>query len=316
MVRLPHFWSTHRWVIAAGVLLAAVVGGYLFLVRSGATSASAPTHPADDIPMPGYGFPTRFKVEAAETADFTSPISLVDFTDADHRERTDVAFVLPVAGVSARYVRVTATRLLKGRGMDHFFALSEVQIFSGGTNVARGQPVEALDRHEGARWHPRFLVDGFNSRRRLEAVSERDAGWSAVQAALRVQDRQRQQELALYRASLPPEDGKRLDAVVAGLGAVRDSLDALPEPARVYAAATDFPAMAAFTPPAGIRPIHLLNRGDTEQPGEPVPPGTISALDGLSARFDGRRGREPCQGKLRRNRHDKAADRRRPQEGV
>ena len=42
-----------------------------------------------------------------------------------------------------------------------------MQVYAGGTNMARGAKVTALDSIEAGRWSTRYLVDGFNSRQRL-----------------------------------------------------------------------------------------------------------------------------------------------------
>ena len=66
--------------------------------------------------------------------------------------------------MKARYVRVTATRLWKRTG-DYVFALAEMEVDSGGKNVARGAAVTSLDSIEAGRWSNRYLVDGYDSRR-------------------------------------------------------------------------------------------------------------------------------------------------------
>ncbi|MEZ6066823.1 MAG: hypothetical protein R3B90_14215 [Planctomycetaceae bacterium] len=58
-----------------------------------------------------------------------------------------------LAGITARYVRVTATRLAP-RKDDYIFALAEMELFDGaGLNRAAGRPVTALDSIEApVRW--------------------------------------------------------------------------------------------------------------------------------------------------------------------
>ena len=57
---------------------------------------------------------------------------------SDHRIVEDEPYVIRPRGRSARYVRVTATRLWK-RLDDYVFALAELEVISGGVNRARGQ---------------------------------------------------------------------------------------------------------------------------------------------------------------------------------
>jgi hypothetical protein len=99
-----------------------------------------PARPTDFKDTPGFGFPPEYRVE-------------VDGTPV----------VLPGAGRRGRVVRVTATRLWE-RTNDYVFALAELQVISGGVNVAAGAEVRALDSIEAGRWSRRFLVDGYDSR--------------------------------------------------------------------------------------------------------------------------------------------------------
>jgi len=93
----------------------------------------------------GFGFPARFRVEAAADAAFTEPVVLLDRTQADFENPAENPVVILAGGVNARFVRVTATRLW-ARSNDYIFALAELEVWSGGSNVAR--PVRLL------RWTP------------------------------------------------------------------------------------------------------------------------------------------------------------------
>ena len=245
-----------------------------------------PTFKAHGITMPGAGFPLRFKVEAARTSDFSEPTLLADFTGHDHKERTDVPFRISVSDVAARFVRVTAIRLWKGHESDHFFALSELQAYSGDINVALGKRVTALDSEDGPRSHPKYLVDGFNSSRILDRSVLANSEVTAIRRLERKAEELQKQETEVRRGALSTEEGQRLDEILADLDVVSDSLGGLPEPEMVYAATSKFKRVGQFGPPAGIRPVHLLHRGDTEQPADEISPGTIGALDELPARFD------------------------------
>jgi hypothetical protein len=70
-------------------------------------------------------------------------------------------------------------------------------------------------------------------------------------------------------------------------GHAQDELARLPAPVKVYAAARTAEndrGMVTIDPP---RVIHVLKRGDLSNPGLEVGPGTLSAVTGLKARFDG-----------------------------
>ncbi len=144
-----------------------------------------PAHPHDS-PAPGYGFPVRFRVEAADEGSFHSPVILADHSSADFLNPGDNLISIPGRGVRARFVRVTATRLhdVNDPPKRYLFALAELQVFSKQTNVALGAPVQAKDALAGARpehiagmypegptWAPEFLVDGFTSRYRIAGLS-------------------------------------------------------------------------------------------------------------------------------------------------
>jgi hypothetical protein len=71
-----------------------------------------------------------------------------------------------------------------------------------------------------------------------------------------------------------------------GLAAwLKAELLALPPQALVFAAASDFLPDNSHVPPGKPRPVHILKRGDIRQPGAAAMPGTLSCVDGLTARF-------------------------------
>src|SRR5437867_1711595 len=63
-------------------------------------------------------------------------------------------------------------------------------------------------------------------------------------------------------------------------------LAALPKPSLVYAAANDFEPDGGLKPAGAPRPVQLLRRGDINKPLEPAPPGALSFVSALPARFD------------------------------
>jgi len=67
---------------------------------------------------------------------------------------------------------------------------------------------------------------------------------------------------------------------------VERELAALPAPQRVYAATNQFGAEGSFRPAAMPRAVHLLRRGDINQPRDAAVPGTIACVPGLAAQFD------------------------------
>ncbi|MCZ6792869.1 MAG: DUF1553 domain-containing protein, partial [Planctomycetota bacterium] len=124
-------------------------------------------------PGPGFGFPRRFRVEVSDDPGFSRRRLLADHTGVDFPDPGDTPVGIDARGETARYVRVTATRLWKRTG-DWIFALSELVALSGGENVAEGKDVTALDSIEShPHWARQNLVDGFDSRSSLRAPSSK-----------------------------------------------------------------------------------------------------------------------------------------------
>jgi len=125
-----------------------------------------PARPNNFPARRGFGFPLRFRIEAADDAAFSQPVMLLDQTGADFVNPADNPVTVPIKDVRARYIRVTATKLWE-RTDDYIFALAELEAYSGGKNVALGAAVASLDSIEAYTWSGRFLVDGFNSQGRI-----------------------------------------------------------------------------------------------------------------------------------------------------
>ncbi len=81
-----------------------------------------------------------------------------------------------------------------------------------------------------------------------------------------------------------PDEQRRL-AVFVVRERLREQLASLPEPSRVYAAASDFEPDGSLKPSPYPRVIHRLNRGEITQPRETVEPGALGFIEALPARF-------------------------------
>jgi hypothetical protein len=225
-----------------------------------------PARPVDFRDAPGFGFPVRFRIEASDEPTFRAARLLFDATAADVPSPGDEPFQVSLAGQKGRHVRVTATRLWK-RLNDHCFALAELEVDSGGKNVARGAAVTALDSIEAGLWGKRHLVDGHDSRRALPdlrpraGLVERLRGVEAARTAL--------VEKLIPRALRAERD--EMEARRAALDARLKVLDAgVP----IYAAK-----------PIRPRPIWVLHRGDVEQRRQAVTPGGLACVPGPSPDF-------------------------------
>ena len=252
-------------------------------------------------------------MELANNADFSDALILADHTAKDFNNPGDTLLVFTPAKVgqasslspnpsvdptartldglearptlSARYIRITATRLWE-RTRDYIFALAELQVFSAGTNVARAATVTALDSIEAGRWSKKNLVDGYGSRAKLNDFApstEQRAHRRELEAELARLSAERQR---LFDSLLPAEHKTESARLESRLGEITKALAALPPPQQVYAAASDFKPEGSFIPPQGMRAVHLLARGDVKQPRELVSPAGLSCVPGPDSSFN------------------------------
>jgi hypothetical protein len=117
-------------------------------------------HPKWHQGMPGYGFPIRFRIDVSNDPTFSTFTTIANqATDYINPGYFRVPFA--VNSISARYVRVTATKLYYySVDNDYTFALSQLEVISGGTNVALNATVSALDSIEQYGWGAVGLTDG------------------------------------------------------------------------------------------------------------------------------------------------------------
>ncbi|MBL9080574.1 MAG: DUF1549 domain-containing protein, partial [Planctomycetales bacterium] len=229
----------------------------------------------------GFGFPLRYKVEISDDPNFkTGVVRPANYTEHDVPNPGILAQSAAAGGKSARYVRVTATKLAP-RKNDFIFALAELTAIEADGKQATPQTgqaihVTSLDTIEASpRWRRTNLVDGYYpglevvDPGKLAALTKRRAAIAAEAAT--PQQRLEATDLARRKASaeadlrkLRPQQSCYVAAVHTGTGAFRG------------------------TGPDGgrPRPIFVLARGNVSSPGKEVRPGTISAVRDLPSRFD------------------------------
>jgi len=117
-------------------------------------------HPKWHQGMPGYGFPVRFRIQISNDPTFASSTTITDQTSADYANPGYFPVPFAIASVSARYVRVTATKLYRISSGNYGFALSQLEVISGGTNAALNDNVSCLDTIESSGWGAAGLTDG------------------------------------------------------------------------------------------------------------------------------------------------------------
>jgi signal transduction histidine kinase len=135
-----------------------------------------PVHARIGADVPGWAFPQSFRVETSADAKFTTPVVL--FESADFPNPGNNPVTLQVSG-AARAVRV----VFLGAGTaqpQRRFGLSELEVYSGGVNVARQGAVAATpDTVPVSKGWPRaLLIDGYASYGRLMELPEWLSTWT------------------------------------------------------------------------------------------------------------------------------------------
>jgi mono/diheme cytochrome c family protein len=229
-----------------------------------------PARPTDFADTPGFGFPEEWTVSISDDPTFASATLI---GEGRGTRPGDEPVAVAGMGKTARYVRVSA-EMLWPRAGDFVFALSEVAVISQARNIAAGRAVSAADSIEAGRWGAAHLVDGQTSRARLQ---ESDSPlWRDHAERLAERAGMRMELKALRETSLPAELVRRRELATGRLSEARNRLESLETPRRFYGPRLIEP-----------RPIRILNRGEVEQPGQPVGPGALACLEprGLGASF-------------------------------
>jgi alpha-L-rhamnosidase len=120
-----------------------------------------PARPYDWQPdTPGFLFPIRFRIEAANNPDFSDARTLLDKTVADEPNPGTNAPTYRFAPATARFARLVVTTLAKRDSTNFAFALAEMQVLKGTQNVSQNAKVSALDSIETGAWAKANLTDG------------------------------------------------------------------------------------------------------------------------------------------------------------
>lgn len=122
------------------------------------------------------GFPRRYRLEIGDDPNFGDGRAVVDLAE-DYSNAWANVITVPAQGATGRFVRVTATKLRRGDDGLACFALRQLEILSGGRNVAAGRLVSASNSVEIAPWSLNGVVDGLG----LPAVNPRANGTLLLQ---------------------------------------------------------------------------------------------------------------------------------------
>ena len=201
----------------------------------------------------GFGFPIRFVVE-------TSVDAKTWRTVLDHSKRDfpnpGLAPVTATAKGMVRHIRITANKLAE-RKSDYILALAEVRVLDvQKRSLTEQASVSSLDSIEApVRWSRKNLVD-----------NEWSVSGDAVAAQQFAQLNAERRDI-LARIETPARK-KRQAELRKKLADVQQALAKLPAGKMVYAATTTFKPQGNFKPTNGkLRTIHVLNRGNIDQPG-------------------------------------------------
>lgn len=222
----------------------------------------------------GFGFPTRFRIECSDDPTFKESKVVADQTQFDYPKVGLAYYSSWPESISARYVRITATKLTS-RLNDYIMAISEIVVLNeADQNVALNKMTSAATSIEqGERWGKQNATDG------IWPLPE-DVAKTQTRASLLLKA-----EVELQKARTP-ERVTRLSELAKIVQDSQAALDAQPTGRMVYAAATEFNPRGGFQPTKGKpRPINVLYRGDILKPGEPATPGTIPVFANTADTF-------------------------------
>lgn len=135
-----------------------------------------PAHPRDFPDSAGFGFPSHFRILADPgTANEHLVVKELEppFPAEALPNPGEGTLMIATPGLIAQRIRVTCQALWRrGPGSDtgngeHVFALAELQVWHGRTNLAVWRRVLASDSSQDAGWSPEALTDGHSSRQPL-----------------------------------------------------------------------------------------------------------------------------------------------------
>ena len=221
----------------------------------------------------GFGFPVRFQVTIVNDANETSVIH--DSSKSDVQNPGLEPFVIDFEQRPIQRVRVAVSKLAH-RKNDYIFALGELRVLDDkGTNWAQGKAVSSLDSIEApVRWARKNLTDG-------QWPHYRDP---QAAAALRPANR----ELEEWKARIEtPQRVAERESATKQLAAARSKLASLAKGKMIYAAATHFSPQGNFHPTEGkLRPVHVLHRGEIQQPRGLASPAMLPLAKNLPAQIN------------------------------
>lgn len=134
--------------------------------------------PTSDLPS-GFGFPRKLVISVSETGQAGDAAKWKVISEKELLNPGHSPVVLGIEAARGRYVRIRATELWKAfDDYPAYFALSEVEVLSGGRNLALGKSVSSSDGMQnliapgGRFWSSVSLSDGYGPDGRLISTRE------------------------------------------------------------------------------------------------------------------------------------------------
>ena len=133
-----------------------------------------PLHARQGADVPGFRFPKQFRLELADRADFSDASQIPESLLGEITNPGNNALVIPVRNQLGRYLRIVMEKAETPQALD--FALAEMDIYSGGKNIARTAKVSTSNDPRGRPLE--LLNDGFTSYGRILELPDWLAEWA------------------------------------------------------------------------------------------------------------------------------------------
>lgn len=142
-----------------------------------------PLHARQGADVPGFRFPSRFRVDVAKSASMQDAVTVYSTGDINFPNPGNNPVTLAFSSVTGQYVRVT---MLKSSREVDSFALSELEVYSGDENVAKGMSaLSSGDRFREVMRPLSLLTDGHVSYGRLMELPHWLGQWELRQTLMR-----------------------------------------------------------------------------------------------------------------------------------
>lgn len=107
-------------------------------------------------------FPLRFSIETASNGKFANPKILVSESGSDVTTQNLTPYEKKFPAAKGRYIRLSVAKLPDAGEGKFGYGLAEIEVLSGGKNIALNRAVQASDYLVASwKWEPSLLTDGY-----------------------------------------------------------------------------------------------------------------------------------------------------------